>query len=74
MNKIIFKSVNYSYPTSPNADKYNKGNAGYTVSLSNNVQPPKTLAGYLTKEEALIHARKLPNPWCPAYLKYKGDV
>ena len=67
------KSVGYAYPTSPNAEKFGFGSAGcYCVMITEikggAMKPPKAVAAYRTKAEALVHAEMLPEPWNQASL------
>lgn len=68
---MTFKSVDYAYPTSPSASKFGFGKTGcYCVELSKDQQPPKAIAGYATRQEALAHAKRLPESWSSAFLHF----
>lgn len=67
------KTVEYSYPSSTNAKKFGFYNEGcYSVELMDGIKPPKAIAAFKTKAEAINHAEALPNEWHPIYLKYKN--
>ena len=66
-----FKTVSYSYPTSPNAKKYGFYKTGcYTVETITDEKPPKSLAAFATKKEAVAFAETLKYRFHWLYLKY----
>jgi len=61
-------SVEWSYPTSPNADKVGKKDGCWSVSVSSNLYPPVQIAGYTLRSVAMLHAVKLNIPWNKCWL------
>jgi hypothetical protein len=64
--KHNFKSIEWSYPTSTNANKFGFANDGcYTVemvdSFGNNL--PKAIKGFATLDEAINYANTLPDEY-----------
>lgn len=61
------KQVAYSYPSSPNAEKFGFGKTGcYTVSLvalSPVRKPPVSVIGLASLESAKAYANTMPEPW-----------
>ncbi len=62
------KSVCYSYPTSPNAERFKLRNGGYCVSTITHTQisepwPPQAIAMFPTLDEAKAYADKLELPY-----------
>lgn len=60
------KSVQYSYATSDNANRFHKPNGCYTVELIEHEpcrQPPIALAAFDTRQAALDFAELLSEPW-----------
>lgn len=72
MNKLLTKSVAWSYPTSPNAERFGFAQGCYTLELTDpaGIIPPQPLKGYATEAEALAAAHKLPQQWDRLFLKY----
>jgi hypothetical protein len=68
------KTIDYAYPTSTSAKKFGFYNTGcYVVQLWDGIKPPKALAGFGTKHDAVKFAETLPNEYHPIYLKYAND-
>jgi hypothetical protein len=58
------KCIEYAYPTSINAEAFGMGKMGcYTVKLIDGTKPGKTIAAFLTIEEAEWYADTMPEPW-----------
>jgi hypothetical protein len=73
MKETMTKMVDYSYPTSPNAQKFGFNQSGcYTVTIIFGIRTPKSLAGFATKEEAIKYAETLPHEWNWMHLKYNN--
>lgn len=65
------KTVEYSYPTSPNATKFGFGKTGcYCVKTIKENNPGVAVAAFATEQEAKKHAEALPFEWHWLYLKY----
>ncbi len=65
-----FKQVSFSYPTSINSDKFGFHKTGcYVVQLVKGIMPPKAIAGFETREQAIAFAAALPNRWSNLFLK-----
>lgn len=73
------KSVEYSYPSSPNAvrclGKLGNRKGCYCVKLHDGQNPPVIVGGAYEdseagRSEAVIFANTLPNPWSPLHLRY----
>ncbi len=63
MNALC-KEVGYSYPSSSNATRFGFARTGcHTVSLWDKINPPKAVAAFATREQAVNHADTLPNDW-----------
>ena len=61
------KSVEWSYPTSPNAERFGHKKTGcWTVHVGR-----KTVAAFTSEGAAVVYARTLPNQWCPMYIALK---
>jgi hypothetical protein len=62
---IDVKTVEWSYPTSPNADKFGRSKTGcWTVELHRAPDGlPRALKGFDSRAEALEYARSLPCDW-----------
>jgi hypothetical protein len=59
------KSVDYSYPTSPNAERFGFSKSGcYTISLNDptGVRTPVAVSAYSTLDEALKAVGQMPQP------------
>ena len=68
------KQVEYSYPTSPNAEKFNMSGTGcYTVELVSGTNRPVALSGHKTLAGAMTAARQLKQDWRPLWLRYRKD-
>ena len=66
---MIYKSVEFSYPTSSNAKKMGFNKTGcWTVETRESGKAGKAIKGFLTREEAISHAETMKNEWCPIYL------
>ena len=60
----IAKTVEWSYPSSSNAQKFGFGKSGcYTVETACGCEPPEAIAGFKTLEEAKEFADKMPQAW-----------
>ena len=61
------KAIAYSYPTSPNAERFGFGAAGcFTVELTElepQRQPPRAVSAFADIEEAETQAALLPEAW-----------
>jgi hypothetical protein len=58
----LVKCVDFSYPSSDNAKRFNFPDGCYSVSLHSNTGS-KALAGFKTEDEAQEYADNLPNKW-----------
>ncbi len=57
------KKVEFSYPSSPNADKFGFNKGCYTVELVDADGFPEVISGHETLKEAMLAADSLPNEW-----------
>jgi hypothetical protein len=60
------KLIEYSYPSSPNAERFKLSSGGYCVEIikfTPERQPPIAIAGFKTIEEAERFAATLPEPF-----------
>ncbi len=59
------KRIEYSYPTSPNADRFGFKSGCYTVEMGEcpQLKPFKAIAGFATLNEAKQFAVRLPEPF-----------
>jgi hypothetical protein len=57
------KSINWSYPSSTNANKFGFKAGCWTVSVGEQSTPPIAIAGFATAEQAVQFALTLPEPW-----------
>ena len=59
------KAIEYSYPTSPNADRFGFKTGCYTVEIGElpKVKPFKAVAGFKTITEAAAFAATMPEPF-----------
>ena len=64
------KSVEWSYPTSPNADRFRFKDGCWTVQIIGKDDMPRTVAGFATRDEAIQNASKMPLPWNRLFLHY----
>lgn len=68
------KSIGWSYPSSPNADRFKFKAGCWTVSTTerNGITGipslPCAVAAFATRAEAEAHGRALPFPWDASYL------
>lgn len=63
------KSVEFAYPSSPDAVRFGFAKLGcYVVELSNSVQTV-ALAGYYLRRDAMAHAEELPEDWSSNFVK-----
>lgn len=68
---MSYKSVEWAYPTSDNARRFGFVKSGcWTVETSAAGKPPKALAGYAQKADALAHAKTIELNWHPAWLRF----
>lgn len=60
----VTKRVQYSYRTSPHAERFGFKNSGcYTVETVKPGKPGKGVAAFATLEEARAYANGMPQPW-----------
>ena len=57
------KRIEYSYPTSANAERFGYRNGCYCVELQDGIKPPKAIAGFATIEAAEVFAASLHEQW-----------
>jgi hypothetical protein len=68
------KTVEWSYPTSPNAVALGRKDGCWTVEIIYRQEPPRVLAGFKTRPEALEYARNLATiEWHPLFLKFHPE-
>ena len=68
------KTVEFSYPTSDNAKRFGFYSTGcYTVETVTGIKPPKSLAGFKTRAEALAHAKTIDLPWSKCFKRYNPN-
>lgn len=60
---MTVKSIDWSYPTSTNAERFNFKDGCWSVSVGRYGKPPHAVAGFKTKAEAIAHAGLLPYQW-----------
>jgi len=58
-----YKSIDWSYPTSANAERFGFNDGCWTVSVKEPGGLPNADAGFATKAEAIEHAQSLPYDW-----------
>lgn len=69
-----YKSAEYSYPSSPNAERFGYTKAGcWTVKLQEIPRKAKEVAAFATKAEAFAYAATLPQPWSGLARTYFPD-
>lgn len=67
-----YKSVEFAYPTSPNAKSLGFNKSGcWTVEIRKGNSAPKAVNGFPKKEDAVTYAESLSLEWCPIYLRAK---
>lgn len=66
----MYISIDWSYPTSPNADRLRFKSGCWTVSCHKASDYPKAIAGFATKEEAIEYARSLNIPFGRLWAQY----
>ena len=65
------KTVEYSYPTSPNAERFGFGNEGcWTVEYNYVSKLPEPIKAFERIEDAVEYVLGLPEPWSLAFLRY----
>lgn len=66
---MALKSVDWSYPTSPNAERLGRGKTGgWTVSVQPDlVTPSKGVSIHETEREAIDAAKATPDQWHPLH-------
>lgn len=62
MNK--YKLIEWSYPSSPNADRFGFKDGCWTVEIVTGGLP-RAISGHANRLEALAIAQKMPLPWDP---------
>ena len=67
-DKKMKKTVEFSYPTSNNANKFGFKEGCYCVELIPDNGYPKAIAAYKTEREAIDHAHSLDYPWSFCWL------
>jgi len=69
--KLMTKGVDYSHPTSPNADKFGFSRQGcWTVSMHRMGKIPRAVSAHATEAEARAVAEAMPEiPWNWMYIK-----
>ncbi len=66
----ITKQVEWSYPTSPNADRFKFKTGCWTVETVEGHNPPVARAAFATREEAMQNADTMPYAWNPLFLQF----
>lgn len=67
------KTVNFSYPTSPNAQRFGFNKTGcFTVELTDpkGIVYPEPLRAFATWDEAVNDAKTMPNAWDRCFLQF----
>lgn len=68
-----YKSIEWSYPTSPNACKLGYEKTGcYSVEVGKGHAPAEAIKGFPTLLAAIIFAKSLPMPFGTLWSKYNG--
>ena len=68
------KTVEYSYPTSPNAEKFGFGETGcWTVEILEPGKYPISCTAFEDIRDAINRALEMPEKWNPSFLKYGID-
>lgn len=57
------KRIEWSYPTSPNANKFGFKDGCWTVEIVSANGIPRAVKGFATLEEASANASAMPLPW-----------
>jgi len=68
------KSVEWSYPTSPNAVRFGFKNGCWTVQICTGTGEPRSIAAFITKAEAIAHAQQIKLDWNPAYTRFHSHA
>ena len=70
-----FKSVEFAYPSSTNAECFGYRTTGcWTVDTRAGINGiPKARCAYPTREEAIAVASSLPHEWHPTWLRFRAD-
>lgn len=70
------KQVNYAYPHSDIAERYNMPNGGWTVETGKGGYmpwPKEIISAHLTEKEAITAAHNIDLPWCKLWLNCKQN-
>jgi hypothetical protein len=74
---MITKTVEYSYPSSTNADRFGFKNGCWCVELIPDNGYPKAIKGFESEKEAVDYAVNMPEPWSACWLhvqrNFRGD-
>ena len=68
------KSVEWSYSTSPNADRFGFKDGCWTVQICNGASVPKAVAAFGTEAEAITCAAGIRLEWNPAYTRFHSHA
>ncbi len=69
------KEIDYSYPTSPNAEQFGFKNGCWCVSVAKSASAVSEVqAVFATKDEAVKYARSLPIPFGKLWQTYEEDA
>lgn len=68
------KQIDWSYPTSGNAERFGFAKGCWTVQVSTDHRPPVAFAGFGTEAEAVTFARSLPMPFGDLWKRYETDA
>ena len=60
---MLVKSVQYSYPSSPNAERFGYEDGCYTIEVGDESKPLSAVAAFETLEEAREHADGIELPY-----------
>jgi hypothetical protein len=72
MNYHKTKSVDWSYPTSPNAHRFGFKDGCYTISTTEGCQLPVAVSGHATKEQAMEASKAIPLPWSKSFQRFNN--
>jgi len=66
------KQLDWSYPTSENANQLGFPNGCYTVSVSKDGKPAEAVKGFPDQSGAITFARSLPIPFGALWRRYEA--
>ena len=72
--RIQYKAVEWSYPTSPNAERFGFPSGCWTVEIIDGATLlPRAVAGFADRVSAIRNATKIGVPWYPLWLRFHAE-